>query len=87
MQMNVTLGAQVTRGPETWAYIYVALGFALAIEGTIVQMITPLSFPWSIITYAILGTATFWLFLRSGHFQNKLIGIKNRYESMARRPN
>ena len=84
MKVEAFLGAKVKRGPESWAYIYVALGFALAIEGTIIQMITPLTFPWNILAYAVLSVVTGWLFIRSGRVQDKLIGIKNRYESEAR---
>jgi hypothetical protein len=34
--------AKVTRGPQSWAFFYVTLGFALTIEDTIIQMISPL---------------------------------------------
>ena len=81
---NVTVTATVKRGPQSWNYIYVMLGFALAIEGTVIAMITPLVFPWNIVAYAILGFVTFWLFISNAWFQNKLIGMKNRYEEKAR---
>ena len=68
MQMGIGIDRQVARGPESWAYIYVTLGFALTIEGTVIQMITPLLFPWNILTYVVLGVATFWLFVCSGRF-------------------
>jgi hypothetical protein len=67
----------------SWDYIYVTLGFALAIEGTIIQMVTPLAFPCNIIAYVALGAFTFWLFLFSGRFQNWLLGIR-KYESVPR---
>jgi hypothetical protein len=35
MKISDTAEATVVRGPKSWAYIYVALGFALVIEGTI----------------------------------------------------
>jgi hypothetical protein len=76
-----TLG--VTRGPESWAYFYVMLGFALAIEGTVVGM-TPLKFPWNVIAYAVIGRLTFWLFRDCAWFQNELIKAKLRYENKAR---
>ena len=80
-----TASATVTRGPESWAYIYVALEFVLAIEGTVIQMATPpLAFPWNLIAYAAVGASTFWLFIFNGEFQNRLIGIKLRYEGRAR---
>jgi hypothetical protein len=77
--------ATVTRGPASWAYIYVTLGFALAIEGTVVQMCTPpLIFPWNLVAYGLIAAITFWLFVFNGWFQNKLIGLKSRYENQRR---
>jgi hypothetical protein len=86
MVMKITDSAtpSVIRGPQSWTYIYVALGFALAIEGTIIQMIDPLRFPYNLVAYLALAAATGWLFLASGWFQNKLIGMKNWYESQGR---
>ena len=84
MQIKDTMDATVTRGPVSWAYIYVALGFALAIEGTVIQMSTPLMFPWNVGTFACVGALAFWLFLFNGWFQNKLLGLKNKYEMKAR---
>ena len=85
MKIDDTLSATVKRGPASWAYIYVALGFALTIEGTIIQMTTPpLKFPWNLIAYGVLGALTFWMFLFNGWFQNKLIGIKTKYEDQPR---
>ena len=50
MHSKETVSATVTRGSESWAYLYMMLGFALAIGGTIIQMITPLVFPWNLLT-------------------------------------
>jgi hypothetical protein len=86
MKVISSLSAAVTRGPESWNYIYVALGFALTIESTIIPMIEPLKFPCNIIAYAVIGAVTVWLFLFNGRFQNWLIGIKNKYEGAARSP-
>ena len=82
--MSVTDDAKVRRGSNSWIFIYVALGFALLIEGKIVQMIEPLRFPGGLAVYAALSVVTFWLFICNGWFQNKLIGLKNRYEDKAR---
>ncbi len=82
IKVGVTMG--VTRGPETWAYIYVWLGFTLTIEGTIITMIAPLIYPWNLIVYATLGAITFWLFINNAWFQNKLVRMKIRYETKAR---
>jgi len=84
MKTTTTVNATVKRGPESWGYIYVTLGFALAIEGTIIQMATPVGFPWNLIAYFVLAAFTFWLFIGNGWFQNKLIGMKIRYEEKDR---
>ena len=76
--------AELKRGPESWAYLYIALGFALSIEGTLIQMIEPLWYPLNIATYIVVMAITAWLFICNGWFQNKLIGIKIRYESTFR---
>jgi hypothetical protein len=76
--------AKVVRGKQSWSYIYVALGFAIAIEGTVVQMITPLVFPWNIIVYAALAFITFRLFISSDRVHEKLLRIKRAYEDKPR---
>jgi hypothetical protein len=76
--------ATVKRGPESWTYIYVMLGFALAIEATVITMIEPLKFPWNLVVFIALAVLTFWLFINNGWFQNKLIGMKIRYEEKGR---
>lgn len=82
IKSSVSMG--VKRGPESWSYIYVMLGFALTIEGTVIAMITPLSFPWNIIIFGAIGLITFRLFINSGWFQNKLIVMKIKYENKER---
>jgi hypothetical protein len=79
-----TVSATVTRGPASWAFIYIALGFAISIEGTAISLITPLRFPWNLILYAVIGAATFWTFINNGEFQNKLLAWKAQYEQKAR---
>ncbi|WP_194460334.1 hypothetical protein [Bradyrhizobium sp. CCBAU 53421] len=74
--------ATVTRGPESWASIYIALGFTLSIEGTAISMV-PL-FPWNLAAYAAIAAITIFLFLNSGWFQNKLLSWKGKYEQKAR---
>jgi hypothetical protein len=85
--MSVTVDEKVTRRPESWTFIYVVLGFALTIEGTIVQMIEPMRFPCNVVVYVGLMALTFWLFICNGPFQNKLLGMKQRYEDKPRNPN
>jgi hypothetical protein len=80
---SVSVDASVTHGQANWVYFYVALGFWLTIWGTIIQMITPLKFPWNLIAYVVFIVFSFWLFL-TGWFHTKLIGIKNWYEGKAR---
>jgi hypothetical protein len=77
------LTAEIRRGPDSWMFIYIALGFALSIEGNILQMI-PLRFPYNPFLYVALMTATSWLFICNGWFQNKLIWMKGLYENKAR---
>lgn len=84
MMVQDTVTATVTRGRESWNFIYIFLGFALTIEGTILQMIDPLRFPLNLIAYLALGAVTSWLFILSGRFQNMLIRMKNSYESIPR---
>ena len=67
--------AEVKRGPESWNYIYVALGFLLAIEGDLIQLMQ-LSRWAGLLTYGILAAITIYLFLCNGWFQNKLTGLK-----------
>jgi hypothetical protein len=81
---SVGVSMTVKRGPESWAYIYITLGFALSIEGTIISMIAPLMFPWNVLVYAAIGAGTFALFLNSGRFQNWLLSWKAAYEQKAR---
>ena len=75
-QKNVTVDAQVIRGPQSRAYIYIVLAFTLSIEGNILQMITPLAFPFNLIVYAVVGIVTVWLFLFNGWLHSKLIGLQ-----------
>jgi hypothetical protein len=79
---NGTLDAKVIRGPESWTFIYLALGFAISIEGQIISMIATL--PWNLIAYLFFGGATFWLFICCGRFQNRLIRLKHSYETKPR---
>lgn len=71
--------AKVKRGPQSWAYIYVIMGLAMAIEGTILQMMPFLVWPWNLTAYIVLMAMTWRLFTSSTWFQNKLIGFR-RYE-------
>jgi hypothetical protein len=74
----------VIRGEKSWNFIYIALGFALTIEGTVIQMFTPLTFPCNLLLYALGAAATAWLFICNGRFQNRLITMKKTYESRPR---
>jgi hypothetical protein len=81
MALKATL--QVIRGPISWGYFYILLGFAISIEGTIIQM-TPLRCPWNIILFVAIGCATGYLILRKGWCQNKLVELKERIENTPR---
>jgi hypothetical protein len=80
---SVSLDAKVQRGQESWTYIYITLGFAISIEGTVIAM-TPLTFPWNVILYVIVAFLTGWAWIDSGWLHNKLIGLKGRYETKPR---
>jgi hypothetical protein len=82
--MKVSVDARVKRGPETWAYIYTVLGFVVAIEATVIGVMTPLEFPWNVVVFIALTTVTIWLFVENAWLQNKLVGIKMRCENKAR---
>jgi uncharacterized membrane protein len=71
-------------GPQSWTYIYVALGFFIAIGGTIIQMIEPLEFPWNIVAFIAIAAIAFWIFLFNALFQNRLMAWKNKYEERPR---
>jgi hypothetical protein len=73
----------VKRGPQTWAFIYVTLGFALSIEGTIIGF-TSFDFTTKLISFAVLAGVTFWLFMDNAWFQNKLVTLKTHYEDKDR---
>ena len=76
--------AKLQRGPESYNFFYVALGFAISIEGSIVQMIGSIQFPYNIILFAVMAFASYRLCLFNGWFQNKLIGWKIAYENKPR---
>ncbi len=79
-----TVSAKVKQGSEGWTYIYIFLALSLTIEGTIIQMITPLPWPFNLMTYAAVSVITGWLFIFSGWFQKKLIGFKISSEDVFR---
>ncbi len=76
---------KVTRAQASWNYIYIMLGFALSIEGSIIQMIDVIRFPVNVIAFLLIAGVTAYIFLFSGRFQNKLIGWR-RYEDEPRAP-
>jgi hypothetical protein len=72
----------IKRGHESWDSIYIALGFALSIEGTAISMIP--AFPWNLVSYVVVGGATAGLFLFSGKFQTRLLNWKRAHEETSR---
>ena len=80
---KASLSIKVKRGPESWAFIYIFLGFALTIESTVVTMV-PLQWPCNVLAFGAVAAASTWAFLGWGWFQNKLIGIKTKYEGAER---
>lgn len=87
IKLKDEVDAEVRRGSESWAYIYVTLGFMLTIEAGVVALVAPLIWPRNIIAYSALGVFTAYLWLFSGWFQNKLIRWKGQYENTPRRDN
>ena len=84
MKLTATESHTVTRGPESWAYIYTVLGFVLVIESTIIGMMTPLSFPQNVLVFLAIAALTICLFIDNRWFHNVLIGLEIRYENKAR---
>jgi hypothetical protein len=77
--------AETIRGEKSWQFIYIALGFAISIEGTLIQMISPpLTFPSSIILYGAVASVTFYLCICNYRFQNRILRMKRAYEDRSR---
>jgi hypothetical protein len=81
--MAIAPEARVLRDKESWNLLYVALGFAVSIEGTVIGMMG-LTFPNNILLYALAGGITVYLFMFNGQAQDKLIGWKERHENTPR---
>lgn len=84
LKTTASMTAQVRRGEKSWSYFYTLLGFALTIETGVTALIEPLKWPWNLLILAIVGGLTTYLILDNGWFQNKLLGIKARYEEKLR---
>ena len=76
-----TIGHEM-RSPQSWAFIYMALGFTVAIELTMISLLSER--PWNAILCAAAVAFTVYLFVFNGWFQNKLLGIKQWCEGKAR---
>lgn len=81
VETHLMVDMKVKRGPESWNYIYVMLGFVLAVGGTVISMLPFGAF--NIFVYVLFAAVAIYLFLFNGRFQNKLIGIKSAYENQA----
>jgi hypothetical protein len=81
--MAIASAARVLRGKESWNFLYVALGFAVSIEGTVIGMMG-LTFPNNAMLYVLVGGITTYLFMFNGQAQDKLIGWKERHENAPR---
>ena len=77
---NLSVPTATSRDQNSWNYLYMALGFALTILGTIIQMLDFLHSPCNFLLYIVTGLGLFWLFLFI-RFRNKLIGWKDTYEN------
>ncbi len=81
--MAIAPAARVLRDKESWNFLYVAFGFAVSIEGTVIGMMG-LNFPNNGMLYALAGGITAYLFMFNGQAQDKLIGWKERHENTPR---
>ena len=83
MRFGDQLDGQIIRGSESWTYFSVVLGIVAGTEIGIVGM-TPLAFPWNVLTLIVLVVATVWFFIETEWLHDKLIALKTRYENKAR---
>ena len=82
--IRIEANATVTRGPVSWTYFYVVLGFLLAIESSLIQMSTPLRFPLNLAAFLAMAALTVYVVLFNGRCQNALLKLKLWYENKAR---
>jgi hypothetical protein len=84
MRIGDQLDGRVKRGSEAWAYFYIVLGFVVTLESTVIGMITPLTFPWNILTFLVVAGCTVRAFIQFEWLHHKLIAFKERSESKIR---
>lgn len=75
-----TASIEVKRGPESWGWFYLVLGFALQIEATLIAML-PLQWWGNVLIAIAMFVLTFCLFLGSHRFQDVMVRVKNRIEA------
>jgi len=75
--------AQTKLAPEVWNYLYVLLGFVLAIAGDIIQMLE-LDSTYSLVTYAIVIGIASWLILFNRQVQLTLNWLRTKHEQVWR---
>lgn len=78
MHIETKLSMEVHRGPDSWGFIYIALGLALGLELALISM--AFDKPWNYCIAMLLAAFTIWQFLTNGWLHNKLIGWKLKYE-------
>ena len=83
-KVTESVSVKVRRGETSWSYLYTFLGFALTVETGVMGLITPLVWPWNLLTLVGVAALTIYLVLDNAWFQNKLIGLKTRYEGKHR---
>ena len=79
--------AVVVRGAPSWSYIYITLGFAITIGGTLITMVPPdkLPFPWNAGCFIVAIGVLTWLWVFDGlRFQDRLLRLEQWYENRAR---
>ncbi len=84
---SATEDLKTVRGAPSWSYVYITLGFAIAIVGTLLTMVPPdkLPFPWNAGCFLIAIGLLTWLFVFDGlRFQDGLLWLEQWYEQRAR---
>jgi hypothetical protein len=73
---------KIRRGGASWAYLYVAFGFAITLEGIVFQLLTPpLKFPANILGFVLSAGLTVYYFIFDGRFINRVFTLKQWYEN------
>jgi len=76
----MSLDKRIKRGKESWDFIYLVFAILLAIV-TFIISILPISWQFKVIIFFITFVTLILLCLFNAWFQNKLIGLKIKFEN------